>query len=123
MPYAGRAWRRARLATRKENDEALLRRVRLLLEKTKIKQVLPALSQSLAGESVERILAYAFPDAAAIFLLPAPPSNFLSGGGGLSPLLIMAAADIARWISSVSSIASSDSGTDAEDVDDDDISL
>ena len=67
MPYAAGAWRRARLATQKEKDEALLRRVRLVLEKTKIKQVLPALSQSLAGDgSVERILAYAFPDAAAI---------------------------------------------------------
>ena len=65
MPYAEGAWRRARLATQKEKDEALLRRVRLVLEKTKIKQVLPALSQSLAGDgSVERILAYAFPNAA-----------------------------------------------------------
>ena len=32
-PYSAKAWRRARVATQKEKDEALLRRVRLLLEK------------------------------------------------------------------------------------------
>ena len=75
VPYAATAWARSGLATRQEKHEALLRRLRKVVEKAKINQLLPTLRQSLADDdSVELILAFAFPNAADI--LPDVPCAY-----------------------------------------------
>ena len=66
-PYAATAWIRSEMATRAEKHEALLRQLREIAEKTKIKQLLPALRHRLVDDGpVKLVLAFAFPNASAI---------------------------------------------------------
>ena len=67
IPYAATTWARSEMATRAEKHEALLRQLREIAEKTKIKQLLPALRHRLVDDGpVKLVLAFAFPNASAI---------------------------------------------------------